>query len=204
LSERPRTLTSDIQARLMRYYGLDALPHVDDFVKACDDDERERLLVRDADDAVEVALELPAALVGASSVIGLDPLCQVVEGVSHFVLVAERARCELPTTQLELELQAEVDKFVVLAVARAQPLGAIARAALHTRLYEDARFLHPAGTEVGDRYRTAHRLAERYTARLDRDYLGERDARGVVALRERLRCFYRASPSRKIALAEAA
>ncbi|MCH7929016.1 MAG: ATP-binding protein [Proteobacteria bacterium] len=54
---------------------------------------------------------------------GLDPrtycFCYIdlqmmhsVEGVSHFVLVAERARRELPVTQLELELQAEIDKFL--------------------------------------------------------------------------------------------
>ena len=35
-----------------------------------------------------------------------------VEGVSHFIYAAICARAERPVTQLELELQAEVDKYV--------------------------------------------------------------------------------------------
>jgi hypothetical protein len=204
LSERRRTLTADIQSRLMRYYALDEQPHVDDFVSARHDVARERLLVRHADDALELALELPADVVGEGRALDLDRLCQVVEGVSHFVLVAERARCDLPTTQLELELQAEVDKFVLLALAAERPLAAGERAVLHDRLFAHARFLHPEGTELGERYRTAHRLAERFTARLDRDHLVRTGGDGVIALQERLRRFYRAGPAGKIALALAA
>jgi hypothetical protein len=197
---KPVAALADIQRRLVSYYGLDAIPAVEGFVSAREDVERERLLVRDADDAVELSLELPAHAV-AEEPASLDALCQLVEGVSHFVFVAERARRELPTTQLELELQAEVDKFVVLAIASDDVLGQSERAELHQRLFGAARFLHPAGSECGDRYRMAHQLAMRFTYRLDHRYL--RGGR-VRELRAALRHFYRVGQSAKLTLARAA
>ena len=59
MSQVPAAL-ADIQRRLVSYYGLDAIPAVEGFVSAREDVERERLLVRDAGDAVELTLELPA------------------------------------------------------------------------------------------------------------------------------------------------
>ena len=51
--------------------------------------------------------------------------CLAVEGVSHFVYVALRAARERPVSPLELELQAEVDKFACcLLVAGRRPAAA--------------------------------------------------------------------------------
>lgn len=41
-------------------------------------------------------------------------LLVVIEEVSHFHLVSQRALLDLPTTRLELEWQAEIDKMIVL------------------------------------------------------------------------------------------
>jgi hypothetical protein len=197
---QPVAALADIQQRLVAYYGLDAIPAVEGFVSARDDVERERLLVRDADDAVELTLELPAHAVEPGPVT-LDVLCQLVEGVSHFVLVAERARRELPTTQLELELQAEVDKFVVLAIASEQEMDAAERVAVHRRLFGAVHFFDPAGTECGDRYRMAHSLAMRFTYRLEHRFLRAGRRR---ELREALRHFHRVGQAAKLSLALAA
>jgi hypothetical protein len=94
-------------------------------------------------------------------------------------------------TQLELELQAEVDKFVLL-----HELGTDS-ARLVESLFDSPRFLDDEGTEAGERYRLAHRLAARFVSR------------AVVAndrsrARERLRSFYRAGQTEKIRLACAA
>ena len=187
-----------IQRRLVHYYGLDEVPAIDGFVRVSDDVEREQLLVRWGEDGVEMALELPRH---AATGRDLDAICQLVEGVSHFVLVAERARSELPLTQLELELQAEIDKYVVLAVTSEPPLDAISRAALHERLFGAVRFLHPPDTEHGERYRIAHRLAMRFTQKLDHRYL--RHGRHHE-LRAALCRFYRAGQTTKLELARAA
>jgi hypothetical protein len=204
----PPSLASRIQGRLSTYYGLDALPAVDDFVRPAEDG-REALLIREhQDDGLELALHLPReALEPHDASLGFDAFCQVVEGVSHFVYVAERARRELPATQLELELQAEVDKYVLLAlgegsVAPAAPGFAPEHAArVRARLYERVRFVHPAGTEVGQRYRMANDLAARFARRLEASFA----ARGRFGeLRRALRRFYAAGQREKIELARAA
>lgn len=194
-----------IQERLSRFYALDNTPSVEPFVRVVDEG-RERLLVRTTDDGLELALELPADALEHGP-IDLDRTCQIVEGVSHFVLIAERARCELPTTQLELELQAEIDKLVVLADL--DPDGDAIDAHAHlsrvrdlqTRLFGAARFLHEAGTEHGDRYRLAHRLAAGYARRLESRFIRRRR---LDDLRDELRSFYRAGQAGKISRALAA
>lgn len=179
------SLAGAIQARLASLYALDELPPVDDYVRVAPG--REQVVVREADDHVELAVVLPGAALGpADAGVALDVLCQVVEGVSHFVVLAERIRKELPTTELELELQAEVDKFVLLSSGD-EPRE------LRELLYERVRFLHGADTERGQRYRTANRLAARFCARLD-----------AGRERPRLRRFFRAGQAEKIRMALAA
>jgi len=191
LAPKTKRALHGIQRRIERYYGLESAPDVTRFAKPCADGERETLLVRESDSAVELALVVPteAPCAGAN-----DTWLQLLEGVSHFVYVVERVRTGLPTTQLELELQAEVDKFVLLGLEPgSDPLTA---RRLHTHLYEGGRFLDASGTEAGERYRLANDLAARLSARL----LG-RDQGEARAL---LRRFYRAGQTDKIALARAA
>src|SRR6478752_5443608 len=113
LAPKTKRALHGIQRRIERYYGLESAPDVTRFAKPCADGERETLLVRESDSAVELALVVPteAPCAGAN-----DTWLQLLEGVSHFVYVVERVRTGLPTTQLELELQAEVDKFVLLSL----------------------------------------------------------------------------------------
>jgi hypothetical protein len=191
LKRRTSAALKTIQRRLEAYYGLERTPDVRAFAEAAPAGEREQLLVRESADAVELALIVPNDSPNAGA---NDTWLQLVEGVSHFVYVAERVRTELPTTQLELELQAEVDKFVLLGLEPGRDRESVRR--LHEHLYENGRFLDPSGTEAGERYRLANDLAARLAARL----LG-RDAGTARAL---LRRFYRAGQTDKIALATAA
>ncbi len=191
LGRRTKVALAGIQRRLEDYYGLEPTPDVGAFAEAAPDGEREQLLVRESEDAVELALIVPneAPRAGAN-----DVWLQLVEGVSHFVFVVERVRTGLPTTQLELELQAEVDKFVLLGLASGGDRESVRR--LHEHLYENGRFLDASGTEAGERYRLANDLAARLGARLL--------ARHALDARALLRRFYRAGQTDKIALARAA
>jgi hypothetical protein len=198
--KRP-SLASRIQTRLTALYGVDA-PHVDAFVRRSSEG-REVLEVREGEDGIELALYLPEHALEEASRPSLDVLCQVVEGVSHFVYVVERARRELPTTQLELELQAEVDKFAILVESARAADGTIdaARArALRERLFERVRYLHPEGTEPGDRYRLANRLAAQFAAGLER-MLAQRSSESAKLS---LRRFFGAGLREKLELARAA
>lgn len=154
--------------------------------ESVDPAERESLLLRESEGELEMALVVPASAANDH-----DGWLQLAEGVSHFVYVANRARQELPATQLELELQAEVDKFVLL-VLETMPYDRGEAFAVHSRLFERVRYLHEAGTELGDRYRTANDLAARFVRRLM--------ARQGDSTHAALRRFYRAGQSEKIRL----
>ena len=128
--------------------------------------------MRESEDGLELQLRIPRLGDASVDVDGasLDPLCQIIEGVSHFVYLADRASLEREATQLELELQAEVDKYVILASAL-QDFDVRTSRRLRERLYDDVSFVHDANTVEGERYRMANVCARRFTGRLERDYV---------------------------------
>jgi hypothetical protein len=196
---RRRSLPARIQERLSRYYRLDSAPPVDDFLRPADGDARESLLIRETGGELELALHLPREAMEGGAAPGLDVLCQVVEGVSHFLYVAERARRRQPATQLELELQAEIDKYLLLA--QGQAYSPERSRHVRARLFERVTFTDPAGTETGDRYRMANELAARFAGRLEEVFA----RRGLFEeMSVALRRFYWAGQTEKIEMARAA
>jgi len=193
LSRRRQRELSRIQSELERFYGLERAPNVTRFVRDGDQGSREVVLLRESAGELQIALVLPpeSNQIPAGGALS-DVWLQVAEGVSHFVYLVERARISLPVTKLELELQAEVDKYVLsLGFSANDDRG------LLERLFDSPRFLDPENSEAGERYRLAHHLAARFVSR------------AVVAndrgrARERLRAFYRAGQADKIRIASAA
>ncbi len=199
---RQRTLRN-IQLELEQFYELEGAPDVLEFIRDGGPESRETLVLRQRDDELEIALVLPPLSTLSDDELPDQPCdgwLQVVEGVSHFVYVAERARTNLPATLLELEIQAEVDKYVVVALRRGSlesgEWGEEERD-LHGRLYGQVRYLHAPGTEDGERYRLANALAARFIARL----VQRKEPHESLRL---LRRFYRAGQTEKIHLARAA
>ena len=170
-------------------------------------DRGELLLVSEDADGVHVALYVdPDALVRAAAPSAdFGALCLATEGVSHFVYLSFRADNEERVSQLELELQAEVDKYATallggegatdLAGNGAGLIRARSRA-LRQRRFERARFLDDGDSEEGARYRVAHRAAARYVARLERRYV---DTGKLDELFVELRRFYRLGSEDKLA-----
>jgi hypothetical protein len=194
---RERAMAGRVQQALERLYGVDRVADVADFLDRADEGQREALVMREDEGGdVLVSVRLPE-LVGNA---GLDAFCQVIEGVSHFVYVVERVRTGRAATHLELELQAEVDKWVVLA-ASLGTLDAGSSAALRARLYERVAFLHDATTELGERYRVANDAANRFVRRLERDCV---DTARFAELRARLRQFFHVGQEEKLRLGRAA
>lgn len=185
---REIALASRIQRGLENLYRIDRAANVDDFVTHAEDGEREALLLRETDSGLELSLRLPR-LDGA-----LDPICQIIEGVSHFVYIANRAAREQETTQLELELQAEVDKYIVLA-ASIESFDERRSRELRERLYDGVTFTHEEGTPLGERYRVANERARRFTGRLEREFIARARYR---ELREELRRFFHLSQAEKL------
>lgn len=123
----------------------------------------------------------------------LDDLWQVLEGVSHFNCVVWRAVRNREVSLLELELQAEVDKFVSTALlALAQGRSDILRR-LHGWLFGNVSY-HPDLDEDGaDRYRAANDYAARFCHMLG-DRLIDADRHVLPELRR----FFRLPMAEKI------
>ncbi|MES1206451.1 MAG: hypothetical protein ABUS79_10980 [Pseudomonadota bacterium] len=115
--------------------------------------------------------------------------CLAVEGVSHFIYLALCAAADRRVSQLELELQAEVDKYACcLLVAGRDP-------ALRRRLYGEVRFADDLNVDERDRYQAANTGADRYAAALERRYV-QNDR--TDALFTELRRFYRLALAEKL------
>jgi hypothetical protein len=152
---------------------------------------REQLLIQEQDDELAMGLYVDEAalanLEANDPARGLDQrnfadFCLAVEGVSHFVYVALCAAAERPVSPLELELQAEVDKFACCLLV------AGAHRDLRRRLYGDVSFAADLDGEERDRYRTANQEARRYAEALERRFIRQL---AVPALLVELRRFYR-------------
>ena len=193
---RERAMAIRVQSALERLYGLDRVADVDEFVVEGRAGEREALLLREEGGALEMGLRLPTLEAEAE----LDTMCQIIEGVSHFVYLVERARVGRETTQLELELQAEVDKWAILG-ASIRSFDAHRSAQLRRRLYEAVSYAEAEGTESGDRYRVANDVAHRFVRRLERWYV---EAARFEELRAELRTFYRLGQEEKLRVGRAA
>jgi hypothetical protein len=208
------TLAS-LQGALTEIYDLPATPDVRDFLltdraglgamsgaRASD----EQLLVAEEGDTLSMALYIDAAVLerlercdpfAGLTEANLADYLTVAEGVSHFVYVAWNTGYDKPVTLLELELQAEVDKYVLSAwLLREQGDGRFPRE-LHRALFERAHIDAVAAAGRVDLYH----LASNYAARFCRRVAGllERKRHGVGReLVAELRRFYRWGNVRKM------
>lgn len=166
----------------------------------------EQLLVAEDADGVSIGLFLdPAMLERLAAANPLEALnggnladyWTALEGVSHFVYVAWNAGHDRPVSLMELELQAEIDKYVAsFWLLRAQEPGRFP-AELHRVLFERAR-IDPglAGDRLG-LYRRANQYAARFCRRLGR-LLRPAGAQAQARAMAELRRFYRLSNAMKL------
>lgn len=125
----------------------------------------------------------------------LQAFCAATEEVSHFIYVLFCARFDRSVTQLELELQGEVDKYLnAVFLLALQNEGAVSPG-LREALFRGYRLAAGLSEEQEERYRAASRLAERYCGWLERRFL--RRARMDDLLRESRR-FYRLGQRQKL------
>lgn len=123
----------------------------------------------------------------------LDDLCKVVEGISHFNYIVWCAGRDRAVTLLELEMQAEVDKFVSTLSLLLEQGDRHLSSRLHGWLFDSIRFRDELDAEQRARYVAASDYASRFCHRL-RARLLDGD-RGVLS---ELRHFYRLSQPDKI------
>jgi hypothetical protein len=172
-------------------------------------DADERLLIAQGGDDAEVSLYLQRDLLARLE--ESDPVTRltehnladfwtVFEGVSHFTYFAWRASIDMPVSLLEMELQAEIDKFVATAMLLHRQ-GERPPSSLHHWLFELPKFDRELEAEELDRYRRANYYAAKYCRKIWPDLT---KARHGQRLRQELRRFYRLPRPAKIGHIEAA
>lgn len=117
-----------------------------------------------------------------------------VEGVSHFIYAVCCAKADRPVTQIELELQAEVDKYVTCLLVT-EPEVEVS-SALRRRLFGDAEYETDLDHEEQGRYRAANDNAQRYAAWLEDTFVARRR---IPEMLGELRRFYRLGLAAKLA-----
>ncbi len=206
-------LLHKLEAMLHELYALDVGYAVSDFLitdpdvmRALDAGGRtvdEKLLIAEADGEADVALYLERELLERLD--RHDPLKKLdgdnladfwsaLEGVSHFTYYAWNAARDKVVSLFELELQAEVDKFVTTAMLLREQTGRDADG-LHGWLFDSPTLAAELGDDERERYRRANRYAAKYCHRLSGALAGDDEA---GAQRE-LRRFYRLSQASKLA-----
>lgn len=124
--------------------------------------------------------------------------CKALEGVSHFLYLAWNAGHDRPVSILELEMQAEVDKYVASYWLLRRQLPGRFPAELRRILFERARIDPRLADGREDLYREASRYAEKFCRRLERSLRRSGAGTEGEVLRE-LRRFYRLTNARKVA-----
>jgi beta-galactosidase/beta-glucuronidase len=198
----------ELQNFLARLYGIEPPVDVHDFLitdarqardlegEGSREVEEKLLVVEDAGE-LHVVLYLDAALLerleardplaqlGAAN---LDDFCKVLEGLSHFNYLTWNAIADRSVTLLELELQAEIDKYLgarTLATHQSQPELA---GRLLAVMFDSPRFHATLSARERERYSHAARFAGWYCRSLEARY-----ACGLPGgdMLQELRTFYR-------------
>jgi hypothetical protein len=196
-------LLVEVQRRLEALYALEPQAPVTDFL--LEEEEAaglpgggSRTLVTHDGDDISLGVVLEAA-VGAHLArrdprvqlddSNLGPFCTLAEEVSHFVYLAFCARSERSVTQLELELQGEVDKYLTAAFLLSQQNEGAVSTRLRDLLFRHYHLEPGLTSEQAERYRAASALAYRYCGWLERRFLRRRA--GLADLAREARRFYR-------------
>jgi hypothetical protein len=202
-------LLVDVQRRLESLYALEPEAPVSDFLLSEQDASAfpgggsRTLIAQDGDGAsVGVVLDprVGALLADRDPRVhldreNLDSFCAATEEVSHFVYLLFCARTARTVTELELELQGEVDKYLsAVFLLSLQNEGAVS-ARLKDMLFHEYRIPAAVDDERAERYRAASHLAYRYCGYLESRFL--KPSRLADLARE-CRRFYRLGQREKL------
>ena len=205
-----------LQQQLQQIYEVDVPHRVEDFLitdrqlaQSIDTSPNarevaEKLLVVQEGDCLDLALYLDAEVIGrlerddpTACLHGgnIADLCTVLEGISHFLYLTWNAGFDRGVSLLELEMQAEVDKYVAAAFLYGRQGGGKVPSALFRWLFADPSFDHNLDRKSMLRYRHANYYAAKFCSRLIERYWCERRSGSLV---NELRRFYRLPERAKI------
>ena len=197
-----------LQNRLQNIYELEMYHCIDDYLvsdlKLVDArlretvNARESLLVCQENDDLFLSLYLQQEILENLKFNGsgihihqgnINDFCLALEGTSHFVYLIWNASFQRSVTRLEMEIQAEIDKFIILSKYTCQKFVRPASAQLRSLLFESVQYRSGLSDLEYRRYRDANFFAAKYCRFLESgNFL--RDGLERELLKE-LRRFYR-------------
>lgn len=217
-------MLASLQRQLERIYEVE-IPHsVEDFLitdpqllnelrgrEACGQSEiEEQLLVVQDGESVDIALYVDNEVVNRLAQDdprsclhdgNLSDYCTAMEGVSHFLYLTWNAGHERGVSLMELEMQAEIDKYVSTAFLFGKQGSGQVPSNLYRWLFENPNFDSSLDRPSMERYRDANYYASKFCARLEKRFLKRNGRPGMF---NDLRRLYRLTNHAKISCAVAA
>jgi hypothetical protein len=208
-------MLQNLYNQLAELYELDAPHTIDDFLitdrvqvqplqEATLQSAREQLFVREGDRQLAVTLFLDRSVLAnlrpdncpfpELNRAEINDYWLAIEGISHFLYLTWRGAYDRPMTQLEMELQAEIDKYLYCSLSLSGAARGPWLQQLHHILFEQTIIDSGQDRDRAERYATANRYAARYCQALK-----PRLQHGLsLTLINELRRFYRLSQSEKL------
>ena len=207
-------MINTLQKQLRKIYGLSHIQHVSQFLinfetlkntmqqDELDPNIREKVVLRiNPDDSVELGLYIkkdslhnlrinePDLALGEHN---LADFCSVIEGVSHVQFLLHRSKLALELSALEMEVQAEIDKFITSFIYRYSREGSTHCAQeLQEILFQNFHLNPQLKPEEKDRYQLASHAAAKLCRHLRREFIKGKPK--WAELLSFLRQFYRQS-----------
>jgi hypothetical protein len=167
-------------------------------------DVKEKLLIRPCPEGIDIALYLDQSVVDhlrrENPLVGLHAgnltdFWIALEGVSHFLYLMWNICLEKPVTLMEMEMQAEVDKYITsLWLMKRQEKQWLSRQ-IRESLFHRARFDESLDDQSLTRYKDANFYAGKYCMQLEHRYLRKKRSRLMM---DDVRSFYRLPQVEKI------
>ncbi|MBI3599403.1 MAG: hypothetical protein HY097_02020 [Nitrospinae bacterium] len=213
-------MLSHIQKIIEKIYGVETFINVEDYVieepLSCSTRREPRLKIKSPSskgclfisqngDDLEIALYLDKETI--SNLSGHNVLQDfhrkdisdfflATEEVSHFIYAVWSAIHRRQITILEMELQAEVDKYITaIFYSGSINKGKIPAKDIKRCLFEDSILQPDLQSEEKERYKSASRLAMNYCHHLESNYLKKND---ISSMMRDIRHFYRLGQNGKI------
>lgn len=181
-------LLDNLQSQLEEIYALQLSHRVNDFLirdshlaSQLDNSDNarelpEKLLIHQDGDNVDLGLYLDPELISrleqndpthALDDKNIHDFWIALEGISHFLYVIYNAEYARGVSLFELELQAEVDKYILAALLVLQQRERHVPASLHYHLFHKVHFDERLNEDELYRYRQANAMASRFCTHLE-------------------------------------
>lgn len=207
---------NDLQYSLQELYEIETQHRISDFITsnpklksallASHCSSHETVFVHCENDAMDIAVFFDDEVVeqlkidsspGSLLSSNINNYCYVMEGISHFLYLVYNGSYDRAVTLMELELQAEVDKFIMLQALISDKNNSSEKWRLHNSVFSEISLRPGLDQSEVQRYKDANFFAGKYCRILLKDYLGKRP---LSELKRQLRRFYRLTLQDKLRL----